>query len=84
MFGRTRWHEVHTGHLHSDSELLGTLTEQGVLVRTHPALCPSDQWHFDEGYTGSPRGAQAFVYRKEGGLELTVRFDPRLHMQEAA
>jgi hypothetical protein len=84
LWGRSVYREIHTGHLHSDSELLGTLTEQGVLVRTHPALCPSDQWHFDEGYTGSPRGAQAFVYRKEGGLELTVRFDPRLHMQEAA
>jgi hypothetical protein len=84
LWGRSVYREIHTGHLHSDSELLGTLTEQGVLVRTHPALCPSDQWHFDEGYTGSPRGAQAFVYRREGGLELTVRFDPRLHLPEAA
>jgi hypothetical protein len=84
LWGKSVYREIHTGHLHSDSELLGTLTEQGVLVRTHPALCPSDQWHFDEGYTGSPRGAQAFVYRKEGGLELTVRFDPRLHLPEAA
>lgn len=84
LWGRSVYREIHTGHLHSDAELTGTLTEQGVVVRTHPALCPSDQWHFDEGYTGSPRAAQAFVYRKEGGLEAMVRFDPRLHMEEAA
>jgi predicted transcriptional regulator len=83
LWGQSTYREIHTGHLHTDMELLSTLTEQGVVVRTHPALCPSDQWHFDEGYTGSVRGAQAFVYRVEGGLEQTLRFDPRLHLEAA-
>jgi hypothetical protein len=84
-WGQSVYREIHTGHLHTDGEVASTLTEQGVIVRTHPALCPSDQWHFDEGYTGSPRGAQAFVYRAAGGLEQILRFDPRLHLaQEAA
>lgn len=85
LWGQSVYREIHTGHLHTDAETVNaTFVEQGVVVRTHPALCPSDQWHFDEGFTGSPRGMQAFVYHSEGALEQVIRFDPRVHLEQVA
>lgn len=84
LWGESVYREIHTGHLHTDAELANaSFVEQGVLVRTHPALCPSDLWHFDEGFTGSPRAMQAFVYHDAGALEQVVRFDPRVHLEAA-
>lgn len=86
LWGQSVYREIHTGHLHTAHETDVAFTEQGVIVRTHEALCPNDQWHYDEGYTGSGRSQSAFVYRAEGALEQIIRFDPRVHLprQEAA
>jgi hypothetical protein len=83
LWGASTYREIHTGHLHNEKEELyaSADTEQGVIVRTHEALCPQDGWHFDEGFTGSPRSMKAFVYHKGGALEAMVRFDPRVHME---
>ena len=64
-WGRTIYREIHTGHYHSVAEVQ---TIGGVVIRTHPALCPPDGWHALEGYVGATRGMQAFYYHKAGGL----------------
>jgi hypothetical protein len=86
LWGESVYREIHTAHLHTAHETDVAFTEQGVIVRTHEALCPSDQWHYDEGFTGSQRSQSAFVYRAEGALEQIIRFDPRVHLprKEAA
>jgi hypothetical protein len=63
-FGRTQFREVHTGHYHT------TRTEEihGIRVRILPALCPADAWHHENGYVGSWRTAEAYVWSKEEGL----------------
>lgn len=64
-WGGSTYREIHTGHLHSIAEVQ---TVSGVVVRTHPALCPPDGWHAAEGFVGATRGMQAFYYHAAGGL----------------
>lgn len=64
LFGQTRFHEIHTGHLHTTK-----LEEQhGVRVRILPSLSPADAWHAENGFVGNQRNAEAFVWDKEEGL----------------
>jgi hypothetical protein len=62
-WGRTRCAEWHHGHLHREAK---TVTEGGVTIREHLALCPPDGWHAAEGYVGSPRGMDAVTYHADG------------------
>lgn len=64
-WGQTTYREMHTGHFHSMAEVH---TIGGVVIRTHPALCPPDGWHALEGYVGATRGMQSFYYHADGGL----------------
>jgi hypothetical protein len=64
VFGRTKWRETHCGHNHQTK-----LDEQhGVRVRVLPALCPPDDWHSENGFTGNLRVAEAFVWDAVEGL----------------
>lgn len=64
LFGRTRFREIHTGHLHA------TRTQEfhGVRVRILPALCPADEWHSSNGFVGNLRNAEAMVWSKTEGM----------------
>jgi metallophosphoesterase superfamily enzyme len=64
-WGRSRYREIHTGHLHSVAEVQ---TIGGVVIRTAPALCPPDGWHAIEGYVGAPRGMESYYYHTSGSL----------------
>lgn len=63
-FGRTLFHEWHTGHKHQ------TRTEEfnGIRVRILPALCPPDAWHAEMGFVGNLRSSEAFVWDEKQGL----------------
>ena len=64
MFGRTKFREVHTGHLHKTK-----VDEQhGIRVRILPSLTAADDWHSNNGYVGNLRNAEAFFWSKEQGL----------------
>lgn len=68
IFGSTKFREIHTGHTH-----MTKLDEQhGVRVRVLPALCPPDDWHSENGYTGNLRNAEGYVWNREEGLIATV------------
>jgi hypothetical protein len=62
--------EWHTGHYHSQAAEWQRPIEtiDGVIVRTAPAICPPDDWHAENGFIGSRRAMETFLYRPEGGL----------------
>lgn len=68
QFGATKFHEWHTGHIHT------TRTEEfhGIRVRILPALCPPDKWHAEMGFVGNLRSSEAFHWDKEAGLTNIV------------
>ena len=70
LFGATKFHEWHTGHLHQ------TRTEEhhGVRVRILPALCPRDKWHSEMGFVGNLRSSEAYSWDKIEGLTHIIIF----------
>lgn len=63
-WGRTKYREWHTGHLHSEQ----VKEEHGVIVRTLSSITGPDSWHFTNGYIGALAKHQTFLWHKEKGL----------------
>jgi hypothetical protein len=64
QYGRTQFHEWHTGHTHQTR----TTEHHGIRVRVLPALCPPDKWHAEMGFVGNLRSSEAFHWDKVAGL----------------
>lgn len=70
MFGSTKFREMHCGHNH-----MTKLDEQhGVRVRVLPALTATDDWHFENGFVGNMRSAEAHIWNANEGLLGTAIF----------
>jgi hypothetical protein len=69
MWSMTKWHEMHTAHLHSEHMIQEV---NGVIVRRISSPTALDQWHTDSGFIGAVRKAQTFIYDKEWGLVQTI------------
>lgn len=74
-WSRSVCREWHTGHLHHTAAKRqkvvgedGITTIHGVVVRTAPTVCASDDYHYEGGWIGAPRQMETFLYAKEGGL----------------
>ena len=69
-WGRTRFREVHLGHMHKRraQSWLGVDEHKGVTVRILPSLCASEDWHTSQGYVGNIRSAEAYVWDPVEGL----------------
>lgn len=80
-WGRSRYREIHTGHLHSTAEVQ---TIGGVVIRTAPALCPPDGWHAVEGFVGAPRGMESYYYHAAGSLVGMTMSTPDSHGKGAS
>ena len=65
MWSRAKVREVHCGHRHKEmlNEYMGTK------VRFIPSICGNDAWHKTQGYVGTLRCGQAFIWNKNRGLE---------------
>ncbi len=65
MWSRSKVREVHCGHKHKEmlNEYMGTK------VRFIPSICANDAWHKTQGYVGTLRCGQAFIWSKNRGLE---------------
>ena len=63
-WGRTRWHEIHLGHLHSEQ----AREENGIIVRNLSSVTGTDSWHYESGYIGAVKKSQSFIWDKEYGL----------------
>ena len=64
MFARTKYREVHMGHLHKEK----VNEYRGIKTRFLPSICPTDTWHKMMGYANQ-KAAQAFLWNKDSGLE---------------
>ena len=65
MWSRSKVREVHCGHKHKEmlNEYMGTK------VRFIPSICGNDLWHKTQGYVGTLRCGQAYIWNKNRGLE---------------
>ena len=65
MWSRSKVREVHCGHRHKEmlNEYMGTK------VRFIPSICGNDLWHKTQGYVGTLRCGQAYIWNKNRGLE---------------
>ena len=64
MWGRTKIHEAHTGHIHHKQ----TIEDMGFIVRSLPSLRPACSWSAENHHLGATRAAEAFVWSKMEGL----------------
>ncbi len=65
----TRFREWHLGDKHHRKDLLyGAEDLNGVTIRLLRSLSATDAWHFDKGFVGAPRGAEAFLWDANDGL----------------
>ena len=69
-WGRTLYHEWHLAHLHSERHKDADLN--GVNVRHISSICGTDAWHYESGFVGAVKKAQAFLWHKENGLEAIL------------
>jgi hypothetical protein len=51
------------------SDSVKTEEIKGVTVRILRSLTATDQWHYDKGFIGNIRGAEAFIYHPVYGLQ---------------
>ncbi len=62
VWGETRVHEIHHGHLH----MVKTEDRGSIICRFLPNLCPPNKYANDKGYL-SQHGAYAYAYHRERG-----------------
>jgi hypothetical protein len=70
MWGRTKYREAHTGHLHHER----TNEYHGCKVRIFSALTAVDTWHAENQFVGQNRRAEALVWHKDEGLVGTALY----------
>ena len=68
LWGVSVFREFHMGHLHTES----TITKNGIVFRRISAITAPDAWHVENGFIGSVRQAQAFLWDKEFGLQAIL------------
>ena len=67
-WGKTDWREYHLGHLHTEQ----TTEKNGIIFRRISSVTAPDAWHSENGFIGSTRRAQAFIWDKNKGLEAIL------------
>ena len=64
MWGRTKYRECHTGHLH----MTKTDEQHGFRTRVLPSLTAVDDWLATNGFVGNLRNAEGYVWSAKEGL----------------
>lgn len=69
LWAETLHHEWHTGHFHKSKETRYTAGDSfnGVRVKIIPALCSPDAWHYQKGYVGERKAAEAYLWGQRTG-----------------
>lgn len=72
-FGAVETREFHLGHFHKrrETHFNGVDSKHSVTVRILPSLAGTDAWHFQKGYVGGKRAADALLYDYETGFSGT-------------
>jgi len=74
LYGATRFHSYHVGHLHKNSKkTIFDFVEKdeyfGLDVEICPSMTPTDAWHYKNLYIGNLRRSKTFVnHRTEGKI----------------
>jgi hypothetical protein len=69
LWAKSLHREWHLGDKHHKKDLLHRTEDvDGVTIRLLRSLSATDTWHFDKGYIGSPRAAEAFLWDRSDGL----------------
>ena len=72
QWGKTKLHEIHAAHLHSE-QMIEEIN--GVLVRRVSSPTYSDTYHIERGYIGAQQKAMMFIWNKElGNTEIINSF----------
>jgi hypothetical protein len=69
LWGKAKYREMHTAHLHSEQMIQEI---NGVIVRRISSPTALDTWHTTNGFMGAVRKAQTFMYDKERGLMQVI------------
>jgi hypothetical protein len=80
MWGRTKVHEAHTGHVHKKQ----LIEDMGFIGRSLPTLRPSCSWGSENHHLGSIRAAESFVWSKDEGLIGQANFSILQKSENAA
>ena len=64
MWGRTKYRECHTGHLH----MTKTDEQHGFRTRILPSLTAPDDWLATNGFVGNLRSAEGYIWSGQEGL----------------
>ena len=67
-WGRTKYHEFHCGHLHSEQ----TREANGVIIRNLSSFTGTDIWHHNSGYVGAIKKCMSFLWDKNKGLRNII------------
>jgi hypothetical protein len=70
MWGRTKFRECHTGHLH----MTKTDEQHGFRTRVLPSLTAPDDWLATNGFVGNLRNAEGYVWSGKEGLVEQVYY----------
>lgn len=68
-FYSAKYRHWHLGHLHKKGQTRFTVGDSinGVEVWYLPSLSGTDAWHFDQGFVGNVRAAEAYLWGKTSG-----------------
>lgn len=67
-WGRTKYHEIHMGYLHSEH----VKEVNGIIIRNLSSFTGTDLWHHNSGYVGALKKCQSFLWDKERGLKNII------------
>lgn len=67
QWGRTKFREMHLGHLHSEQ----VMEDGGIIIRNLSSVTGTDVWHNESGFIGAIRKCTCFLWDKENGLDST-------------
>jgi hypothetical protein len=78
-WAETTSREFHVGHVHQTRETrYHAGSEHGpVRVRVLPSLSGADAWHSENGYVGSKRAAEAYIYARDEGYVGHFSWSPK-------
>jgi len=70
LWSKTKYREIHVGHLHHKKEIkfMSTQEHKGMVIRFMRSLSGTDAWHDLKGYKGAIQSCEMFIWDKENGL----------------
>tara|TARA_R100001129_G_scaffold24017_1_gene15435 strand:- start:5333 stop:6580 length:1248 start_codon:yes stop_codon:yes gene_type:complete len=70
LWSKTKYREIHVGHLHHKKEIkfLATQENKGITIRYMRSLSGTDAWHNLKGYKGGIQACEAFIWDENEGL----------------